>query len=117
MSKGKAAGVLRLVFLDAGTFDIDDSTGIILLSHLRDSKFLFFFNFHSPSAFLAKGQPSRSNTLTPTLHNPHHPNNKNLHDILELKPQPSSPSKNQEFDGLILETLTPQPSPSLALPP
>lgn len=54
LSKGKAAGVLRLVFHDAGTFDIDDSTGIILLSHLRDSKFLFFFNFHSPSAFLAK---------------------------------------------------------------
>ncbi|KAL3013624.1 hypothetical protein AAZX31_06G065400 [Glycine max] len=27
LSKGKAAGVLRLVFHDAGTFDIDDSTG------------------------------------------------------------------------------------------
>lgn len=32
MSKGKAAGVLRLVFHDAGTFDIDDSTGSILIS-------------------------------------------------------------------------------------
>ncbi|KAK7352706.1 hypothetical protein VNO80_18134 [Phaseolus coccineus] len=27
LSKGKAAGVLRLVFHDAGTFDIDDNTG------------------------------------------------------------------------------------------
>lgn len=27
VTKGKAAGVLRLVFHDAGTFDIDDNTG------------------------------------------------------------------------------------------
>lgn len=39
LSKGKAAGVLRLVFHDAGTFDISDKTGaslrnLILLAHL-----------------------------------------------------------------------------------
>ena len=27
LSKGKAAGVLRLVFHDAGTFEMDDNTG------------------------------------------------------------------------------------------
>ena len=32
LSKGKAAGVLRLVFHDAGTFDMDDNTGM----HLSD---------------------------------------------------------------------------------
>lgn len=30
LTKGKAAGVLRLVFHDAGTFEIDDNTGIHL---------------------------------------------------------------------------------------
>ena len=30
LSKGKAAGVLRLVFHDAGTFDIYDKTGASL---------------------------------------------------------------------------------------
>lgn len=29
LSKGKAAGVLRLVFHDAGTFDMDENSGII----------------------------------------------------------------------------------------
>lgn len=28
LSKGNAAGVLRLVFHDAGTFDMDDNSGI-----------------------------------------------------------------------------------------
>jgi L-ascorbate peroxidase len=28
LSKGKAAGVLRLVFHDAGTFDMDENSGI-----------------------------------------------------------------------------------------
>lgn len=28
LSKGKAAGVLRLVFHDAGTFEIEDNAGI-----------------------------------------------------------------------------------------
>lgn len=29
VTKGKAAGVLRLVFHDAGTFELDDNTGIV----------------------------------------------------------------------------------------
>lgn len=39
LSKGKAAGVLRLVFHDAGTFDIDDNTGMLLVLSY-DSKLL-----------------------------------------------------------------------------
>lgn len=38
LSKGKAAGVLRLVFHDAGTFDINDKTG----SYLTTCSFLSF---------------------------------------------------------------------------
>ena len=31
LSKGKAAGVLRLVFHDAGTFEMDDNSGTSLV--------------------------------------------------------------------------------------
>lgn len=31
VTKGKAAGVLRLVFHDAGTFELDDNTGRVVL--------------------------------------------------------------------------------------
>lgn len=40
LSKGKAAGVLRLVFHDAGTFDINDNSGLLLMLS-SDSKLLF----------------------------------------------------------------------------
>ena len=32
VTKGKAAGVLRLVFHDAGTFEFDDNTGIVAMT-------------------------------------------------------------------------------------
>ena len=34
-----------------------------------------------------------------------------------IPPKPDSPSNIQEFDVVILDIVTPQPSPSLALPP
>lgn len=34
LSKAKAAGVLRMAFHDAGTFDVDDKSGIYLTSNL-----------------------------------------------------------------------------------
>lgn len=49
LSKGKAAGVLRLVFHDAGTFDVDDNTGIYLSEGLKVAVI-----FHTLSGFLAK---------------------------------------------------------------
>ena len=33
VTKGKAAGVLRLVFHDAGTFQIDDNSGADIYTH------------------------------------------------------------------------------------
>lgn len=33
VTKGKAAGVLRLVFHDAGTFQVDENSGIYICMH------------------------------------------------------------------------------------
>lgn len=37
LSKTKAAGVLRLVFHDAGTFDMDENSGIVRMKCYRDA--------------------------------------------------------------------------------
>lgn len=37
LSKAKAAGVLRLVFHDAGTFDMDENSGIVRMKCYRDA--------------------------------------------------------------------------------
>lgn len=46
MSKSKAAGVLRLVFHDAGTFEMDDNSGnslqVILMEKNADVMMIFF---------------------------------------------------------------------------
>lgn len=43
LSKGKAAGVLRLVFHDAGTFDVNDNSGLLLMLSC-DSKLLLILS-------------------------------------------------------------------------
>lgn len=37
LSKAKAAGVLRLVFHDAGTFDMDENSGIVRMKYYWDA--------------------------------------------------------------------------------
>ena len=44
LSKGKAAGVLRLVFHDAGTFEVDDNSGtsLVVMMLAKDADVMLF---------------------------------------------------------------------------